>query len=287
MDFLGSSVAGYLAVLMICGGVGAVIYFSFTGAATPLAGLWMRYTAKLEEELRFLLWKTSAQQIATGQVAAAALFLAVYAALGESVFVALAATALIGPYFYIHGQSNTRVETLEKQLDAWMLLLANSLKATPALGEAMKSTVTLIAEPMSQEIDLIVKENQLGTPLDRAIVNATDRMRSPVIAGALTTVLVARQTGGDVPAILETSAASLREMQRLEGVIRTKTAEGKGQTVVLGFTPFVLMGLLYAMDESWFTPLFSTGLGRIMIGIALALWLAAIAWSMNILDVDY
>ena len=287
LAFLGSSPAGYLAIAMITGGLAFFVYLSFTARSSPLQGVWMQYTSKLDEELRFLLWRTKSSQIAGGQVAVAALSGALYAGMGETLFLGVALLALIAPYYYIKGQSTERVETLEKQLDSWMLLLANSLKATPALGEAMKSTVTLIASPMADEIDLIVKENALGTPLDRAIVNATDRMRSPVIAGALTTVLVARQTGGDVPTILETSAASLREMQRLEGVIRTKTAEGKGQTVVLGATPFVLMGMLYLMDENWFTPLFSTGLGKVIMSIALALWISAIAWSVNILDVDY
>ena len=38
--------------------------------------------------------------------------------------------------------------------------------------------------------------------------------------------------------------AALREIARLEGVVRTKTAEGKAQAMVVAVMPFPLIGLL-------------------------------------------
>ena len=43
-----------------------------------------------------------------------------------------------------------------------------------------------------------------------------------------------RQVGGNLPKVLETTAHTLREMKRLEGVIRTKTADGRMQLWVIG-----------------------------------------------------
>jgi tight adherence protein B len=97
---------------------------------------------------------------------------------------------------------------------------------------------------------------------------------------------VGRQTGGDLPAILEQSALTLREMSRLEGVVRTKTAEGKAQAYVLGGIPFVLVGAIHLVDENWLPPLFETGLGLAILSVALTLWVAAIFLARRILTVD-
>ena len=165
-------------------------------------------------------------------------------------------------------------------------MLANALKATPAIGEALNSTVNLVQSPMRDELDLLVKENQLGTPLDQAILNSSERIGSPIVSGALAMLVVARQTGGDLPSILETSASSLREMARLEGVVRTKTAEGKGQVWVLGALPWGLVVLLAWMDPAWFSSLTENFLGNIILVMAATCYISALVWARSILSVD-
>jgi tight adherence protein B len=179
-----------------------------------------------------------------------------------------------------------RLEALELQLDSWLLILANALKATPSLGEAIRASAKIMRPPIGQELDLLLKEINLGTPLDLGIRTMSERIGSPMISGALATILVGRQTGGDIPRILEESAATLREMQRLEGVVRTKTAEGKSQAYVLGVIPFVLIGAIQLIDPNWLKPLTETTIGFIVIGVAMTLWIGAILAARKILAVD-
>ena len=78
----------------------------------------------------------------------------------------------------------------------------------------------------------------------------------------------------------------LREMARLEGVVRTKTAEGKTQAYVLGVIPFVLIGAIHMVDEHWLDPLGSSTLGFAIISVAAVLWITAILLARKILAVD-
>jgi tight adherence protein B len=107
-----------------------------------------------------------------------------------------------------------------------------------------------------------------------------------VITTALTMLQVARRTGGDLPSTLETSAASLRELARLEGVVRTKTADGRNQAMVVGALPMVIIVLLYFVHPDLLMPLFQTLKGNILLGFAIALWVGAIALALKILKVD-
>lgn len=284
--FLASSWAGILAIAFFALGSAAAVGLTIATEDSPLKGVLKKYEDYLEGFTRFLLMQQSGKQIARIQVAAF-LMVAVASGLFREPLLAIAAIMiLVLPPVVLKRRVDERVLRLEQQLDGWLLMLSNALKATPSIGESIRSTVNLVQAPFSEELDLMVKENALGTPIDQAILNTSERVGSAVVSGALATLVIARQTGGDLPRILESSAASLREMARLEGVVRTKTAEGKGQVLVLAVMPFLMVGLLSWVDETWLEPLTGNFIGYIIVAVATTLWLVAIFWARKILDVD-
>ncbi len=285
-EFFASPVSGWVAIGLMAVGSFLAIYLAISLPNSPLKTQWAIYVSKLDAYVKFLLLKQTGAEIARNQAIIISILLLVFAATGEVLAVVAAALVGIAPFASLSSKKKQRIEKLEIQLDGWLLMLANALKATPAIGEAINSTVNLVQPPMSEELDLLVKENQLGTPLDQAVLNASERIGSQVVSGALATLVIARQTGGDLPKILETSASSLREMARLEGVVRTKTAEGKGQTVVLAVLPFGMTLLLTWIDRTWLEPLTTNFVGYMILAAALTLWLLGIIWSRKILAVD-
>jgi tight adherence protein B len=111
-------------------------------------------------------------------------------------------------------------------------------------------------------------------------------MGSAMISGALGAIVVARQTGGDLPQTLERASAALRESARLEGVLRAKTAEGRGQVFVLAAIPFLLCIIIAWLDHSWFDPMLEHPYGRaILLGCTLC-WVVAVAWAHYIVQAD-
>ncbi|NOY89743.1 MAG: hypothetical protein GXP55_00945 [Deltaproteobacteria bacterium] len=285
-QFFGSTWGGVVAAALIVIGVSAALAIQISDQNAPMKGKWKQYEDYLDGMARFLFLAQRGRSIARVQAAAVAAFLVLGAIAGETLLLVLAVLIAVAVPMMLKRRVRQRTEKLEQQLDGWLLMLANALKATPAIGEAIKSTVNLVQPPISQELDLMVKENQLGTPVDQAVLNISERVGSPLISGALATLIIARQTGGDLPKILETSAGSLREMARLEGVVRAKTSEGKGQVIVLGVIPFLMVGLLGSIDPTWLTPLTSNFIGYIIVTVAVTLWLGAMLWSRQILDVD-
>ncbi len=65
--------------------------------------------------------------------------------------------------------------------------------------------------------------------------------------------------------MLDGAAAALRELARLEGVVRTKTAEGKAQAFVIGLLPAPLVLGVHAMDPKFFAPLAQSFLGNLVV----------------------
>lgn len=182
--------------------------------------------------------------------------------------------------------SAQRVARIEAQLDAWLMTLANALRATPSLADAVRSTLALTPAPLRQELDVALKEYQLGLPLDRAFEAGALRIGSRSFTAVMLTLRVARSAGGDLSRNLETSAASLREMARLDGVIRTKTAEGKAQALVICLMPGLLVPALHFIDPGFLAPLTSTRMGHAVCALALLQWLVAVVMAYRIVQVD-
>lgn len=277
---------GYGGVVLFVIGVTAGLAVMVLDPKSELRRAWARYEAALDAECRFLLIQRTGASIARLQLGGAAIAPVLTFLLDDYIFLLLIPPIALAPYYVLKRRSAERVQHLEAQLDPWLLMLSNALKAVPSLGEAVANSAKLMRPPMSQELDLALKEMKLGTPLDQAVLNMSMRIGSPAISSALATILVGRQTGGDLPKILEESAATLREMARLEGVVRTKTAEGKTQAYVLGVIPFVLIGAIHMVDEHWLDPLGRTTLGFAIIAVAAVLWLGAIFLARKILAVD-
>jgi tight adherence protein B len=97
---------------------------------------------------------------------------------------------------------------------------------------------------------------------------------------------VARKSGGNLPETLESAAAALRELARLEGVVRTKTAEGKMQAMVIGFLPIPVVSAINWIDPAYLAPMWETFFGNFLIVVATIIWIVAILLARKICTVD-
>ncbi|MFW2389074.1 MAG: type II secretion system F family protein, partial [Polyangiales bacterium] len=199
-----------LAVSGIVGGCAALTYLLASAQGNPIQRLFLRYAARVDRHTSFLLAPYRGAQIARAQLLVCIAGLSSFAAVRHPLLALLPLLAALGPPVVLSRRHAARVVLLERQLDTWLLMLANALKATSSVGEAIASTVALVPKPFSEEVDLLVKEIRLGAPLDRAIHAVAQRINSTLISGALATIVVARQTGGDLPRTLERASAALR-----------------------------------------------------------------------------
>jgi len=244
------------------------------------------YRDDLERKLRFLRLRYPASRIVTAQFCACLVSLALAILTNSLVLLTLIPLVTFGPKLQFDRLVARRVTMVEELIEPWLNAVANALKASPSLGEAIASSSSLVGSPMSEEIDLMVKEYELGTSLDQALEQFAQRIDSRTLAGAVLALKVARNSGGNLPETLENAASALRELARLEGVVRTKTAEGKAQAFVIGVIPIPMVIGIHEMDRHFFDPLVATFTGQLVIGAAVVLWLLAITLTTKILAVD-
>lgn len=283
---LAASVLKWVGAAFAFGALFVIVYLAIADSEGLPRRYWARYVVYLERKLRRMFDFTSGQVIAVGQVVVMAACFALYVTVNLPLWYGFAAVAAIAPAVWIERARRQRVAAIEAQIDGFVLAMANALKATPSLGDAFKSVALLARDPLRQEMQLAVKEMRVGATLDQALLLMASRVGSRQLDSALSSILIGRQVGGNLPKILETTAMSLREMARLEGVVRTKTAEGKMQLWVLAIFPLLMIFALSSVSPGYFDPLTDSFVGYVLIVLAVGFWGASLVAARKILAVD-
>lgn len=244
------------------------------------------HLARMNAKLRLLRSGIRAEHVIAGQALGFVGTLGFVLLQSQWLALTLLLPIAFGPRVVLEQRVARRVSLLDEQVESWLNAIANALKASPSLGEAIASSVSLVSSPMSQEVDVLVKEYELGTPLDLALDNLAARVGSNTVSGTVLALKVARKSGGNLPEMLEGAAAALREFARLEGVVRTKTAEGKAQAFVIGMIPVPMVVGINAMDSHFFEPLARSFFGNLIVAGVAVLWASAVLSARKILNVD-
>jgi tight adherence protein B len=272
--------------VLVVSGLALIAYGAAVRGDYPGKAQVARYAAYLDRTLRLCFVRTTSAAILRGQTAALLVAALVGVALDARIGAPLAAAALVGPAAWLALVRRRRILAFDEQADGFILSLANSLKVVPNIGAAIDAIMPVVRDPIRQELGVVLGEMRVGSSVEQALLNASARARAGTFDAAVSALLVGRQVGGNLPKVLETTAGTIREMNRLEGVVRTKTAEGKAQLWVLASFPFVLCGMLEMVSPGYFLPLQASFLGHVLAGIAVVLWLSALIVARKILKVD-
>lgn len=232
----------------------------------------------------FMLANVKAVMIAQGLTMYA--FVAVGIAMDATEIAPFALLVAALPWATLEYKHRKRVVAIEQQTDSFILALANALKSTPSVADAFSSLLPVISEPLKSEIDLALKHMRLGCTLEDALLLMAQRIGSRIFDTALASVLIGQRVGGNLPKILETSATALRELNRLEGLVRSRTASGRIQMWVISLAPAAFIIFFDRTQPKYFEPLTTTHVGMAILATAIILWIVAVVMGRKILAVD-
>ncbi len=276
----------WFGIALIAAGLAIATFALIADPQSMVRRYWVRYLAHLDRKLRSMFIWTPAKYIAYAQIAAILVVLVGYVTIRLPLWYVWVGLIAAAPYYYIERMRKKRMEQIEEQLDGFLVGLANALKSIPSISSAFVSVHSILRAPLSDEVGLAIKEMRVGSTLEQALLNMAGRVGSRQLDSGLSAIVIAQQVGGNIPTILETTANTLREMARLEGVVKTKTAESKSQMWVLAVFPLIMILALDFVSDGYFQPLQESITGYIVSFLAGAFWLASLLVARKILSVD-
>jgi len=279
---------------MSSAGCGAVVAYPWAARWwTALAGRVEQYqqdqvdrTVKVLDEL-FVDVKPKWLKIAYGVVPAALGLLALI--VWNQPLMALCGVVIgaVLPDVWVKQQRLMRARQFQRQLVDALFILSSSLRAGLSMTQAFEQLETEMGPPASQEFGLMMKAHRLGLTLEESLQRLNLRMPGDELNLITTAVLVNRETGGEITAILTQLISTIRERKKLSDKVATLTMQGRLQAYIMSAMPVFFAVFIRSVNPHYFDVLFQSEAGRTVLMIAVGLWAAGMWLLRRMSRVDF
>jgi tight adherence protein B len=200
-------------------------------------------------------------------------------------FVALVLAVLLPPaaLSFMAGQ---RQRKFTSQLPDMLNLLAGTLRAGYSLLQGVEAVAQEVEDPMGRELRRVLAEARLGRPLEDALEDAADRMKSGDFEWAVMAIRIQREVGGNLAELLDTVADTMIQRERLRREVRALTAEGRISALILGLLPVGLGLVMWSMNPEYMRPLFHDGFGQALLIGAGLLAVVGFYWMKKTIEIE-
>jgi tight adherence protein B len=173
------------------------------------------------------------------------------------------------PYLVVRAKRKKRLDTLEEQFPEALDFLARSMRAGHAFSISLEMLGEEMADPLGQEFRALFNEQNLGAPIDIALRNFTTRVPLLDVRFFTSSVLLQKQTGGNLSEILSRLAYVIRERFRLKGQVKAASAHGRLTATILTLLPIATMVCLLFVAPGYLQGMAEDSDGKYLIGGAI------------------
>ena len=197
-----------------------------------------------------------------------------------------AAVGYMLPAAYVWRRTKARCTRLDEQLVDALMLMAGGLRAGYSFLQGAEAVVRELDNPIRQEFGSLLQDLRVGVQMEEALTGLAKRAGTEEFDMMVTAVLVQRTSGGNLAEILETIAHTIRERMRIRREVQTLTAQERWSSYVVGALPIVAFTFLSFVNPGYLDLLFGTGMGRLLLGAAVALEVVGFFIIRRIIDIQ-
>jgi tight adherence protein B len=190
------------------------------------------------------------------------------------------------PCKFLQFKRARRLKAFNDALPGAIELMARALRA----GHSMSSAIELIAEqspePLAGLFVQVFQQQKFGLRFREALLQMAGRMPSRDLQFLVTAILVQKETGGDLTEILDRTSHVIRERVRIDGEVRTRTAQGRLTGWILGLLPVVMLCLISIVTPGYTTVLFHDPVGQKLLGAGTVLIVLGTLIIRKVVDIE-
>lgn len=217
-------------------------------------------------------WSVSRLLFTCAAVGIAAFLLLAYG-LHQSLLVSgmVGAVFALVPFLYVSRKRGTRLGRFERQLPEALDLITRALRSGHAFSSALQMVGDEMAEPIAGEFRIVHDEVNFGIELQQALTNLSVRVPLTDLRYFIVSVLIQRESGGNLTEVLGNLSRLIRERLKLMSKVRVLSSEGRLSAWILGLMPFALAGVMSLVNPDFMTPLWKDPIGIAIVKYMLTL----------------
>ncbi|MEZ4241040.1 MAG: type II secretion system F family protein [Myxococcota bacterium] len=191
------------------------------------------------------------------------------------------------PYFLVQYQAKSRINKLVEQLPDALELVARALSAGVGLSDAFRLVQEEMPMPIAAEFGRVQEEVRYG----RDYREAFDKMltRNPGVFDLrifVSSVMLQRDTGGNLIEILENIADTIRARFLFDAKVRAMTSEARFSALILGSLPFGVLMILFIANREYLLPLANTTPGNAIVVVGLFMYTLGVIIMRDMSNVE-
>lgn len=165
--------------------------------------------------------------------------------------VLLSLTSMILPFFYLLAKRKERRNKFEALLPDALDLMCYALKAGHSILASFKMVGEELADPIGEEFRRVVDELNYGRDLNATLRSFARRINSVELKFFVTTVIIQRETGGNLVEMLQKISEVIRKKFRFREKVRALSGEAKMSAYILLALPFLVAGALFFINREY------------------------------------
>ncbi len=191
------------------------------------------------------------------------------------------------PLMLVISRANERADKISQQLPDALDLMGRSLRAGHGLNDAMRMCAEEMPMPIAMEFGRVYEEHNLGRDLRDCLYNMIKRNpRNFDLRIFVSSVLLQRDTGGNMIEILQNISKTIRDRFIFRGKVKALTAEARFSAYILGGLPFLVTGAIVTLNPEYLDPLIEDKIGHIFLGMVAGLFSTGIFVMRKVSQVE-
>lgn len=190
------------------------------------------------------------------------------------------------PILKLKKERQKRLDKFEEQLPEALNMMSRALRAGYPFTESMAYIAKEMEAPIAQEFGITFDEINYGGDVKTSFNYMLARVPSLSLMAMMTSVLIQRETGGNLAEVLDKISSVLRGRFRFQRRVKTLSAEGRISAWVLALIPFVMFVLISFLKPDYFTPMFADPIGKNLIILGLVLLVVGSFWIRKMIRIE-
>ena len=190
------------------------------------------------------------------------------------------------PLMKVFSDRTKRIQKFEEQLPDAIDMVKRALRAGHPFTGAIKLVSEEMDDPVAAEFGTTFSDINYGNDARRAMIGLLQRVPSVTVMALVTSILVQRETGGNLAEILDQISTVVRGRFKLQRKVKTLSAEGRMSAWILALVPLVLFAVIWISSPDYLPMLLEEEAGKKMVIYGVVSGVIGIFWVRRVIRIE-
>lgn len=172
---------------------------------------------------------------------------------------------LLDVYLAIYYKRQTKL--IENELLRAIIIMNNSFKSGMSILQALKTASEELPEPICDEFKKMYLDMKFGLSVDTVFDRFAKRVNLEEATYISSSLMILNKTGGNIVEVFSSMERTLFDKKKLNEELKNISASPNMIVKILLAVPILFILFIYILSPTYFTPLFNSTLGYIIIAI--------------------